>query len=352
LARAGTSPVLLNTALAQAAWVEAWHGNALRALDLASEALSLAAALGQADQTALESLAQGAAHERLGNAEQAGLEYETAIAQLHQAGMASSERYALELDRLRGDASAASERLRELLRRDHVHAARLARRYFPDLEPATAATGLELCVLGPFRAVRDGQAVRVQTATGKLLLLLLLEARIAGQSEVSDLMLADALCPDQPEHAARVIIKNLVYRLRSSLGANAILRTAGGYALGAVTTDAERFLAHPDLSLWRGAYATDTELPESGVQGMLFEKLLEVVRNTLERDARAAVKPARILVDSEPYDTDALTVLLTALRQTENRRDLARVYAAARARLLEVGEHLPESWQVFLQQQT
>ena len=349
LARAGTSPVLLNTALAQAAWVEAWHGDPAHALHLADEALGLARTLGQADQAALETLARGAALERLGDLETATLEYTQAIEQLRQGGVASHERYALELDRLRGDASSASQRLSGFLQRDGVHAANLTRRYFPNLEAvAVVASRLELQVLGPLQAVVNGQPVRVQTATGKRLLALLMEAKLDGRPELTDLELADALHPDQPEDRARSAIKNLVYRLRHSLGADAILRTTTGYTLGNAMTDAQRFLEAGDLALWRGPYLDGLDLPESHLRTRLHQRLLEATHAMLERDPKTSVRAARILVATEPYDLDALEVLCEALRKTNNRRDLAREYTAGRERLLEVGEHLPESWQVFL----
>ncbi|PZA06044.1 MULTISPECIES: hypothetical protein [unclassified Meiothermus] len=68
----------------------------------------------------------------------------------------------------------------------------------------------------------------------------------------------------------------------------------------------------------------------------------------LEPDSREASRLGRILLEAEPYDREALWLTLEALRRTGNHRSLSRLYAEARARMLEVGEALPERWQSFL----
>jgi hypothetical protein len=50
----------------------------------------------------------------------------------------------------------------------------------------------------------------------------------------------------------------------------------------------------------------------------------------------------------EPYDEGVLRLLLSALRASNNRRDLQRAYKSAQQRFLEVDVELPESWQEFL----
>jgi AAA ATPase domain len=349
-ARRSGSPVLLGDALTSAGLIEAQHGDANIALALSLEALRLAADLGHADEAALENLAHAAALEALGQRTEALVGYERAVAQLRKAGLASSERYALEVDRLRNDEHAARERFERFKAIGHVHAANLARRYFPNLESVTKAGTVELQVLGPLRVVRDSQSVRLNTRTGRSMLGFLLGARLAGRGGCSSLELCDALWPDLDERSAQTNLKHVVYRLRSSLGSGSILRLPDGYALGAVESDAERFLANGEVGLWRGVCFEDLEeeaLPAESRQHLLQALKLQV-QAMLESDARASVKPARLLVANEPYDVAALRLLCSALHQNQNRRDLARVYADAQQRMLEVDEELPGSWQAFL----
>ena len=350
-ARKSGSPVLLGDALTSAGLIEAQHGDANIALALSLEALRLAEELGHGDEAALENLAHAAALEALGQRDEALGRYEHAVAQLRKAGLASSERYALEVDRLRHDEDSARERFERFKAIGHVHAANLARRYFPNLEAAVKIGTLELQVLGPLRVVRDSRPLRLNTRTGRSMLGFLLGARLAGRGGCSSLELCDALWPDLDERSAQTNLKHLVYRLRSSLGSGSILRLPDGYSLGAVESDAERFLASPQVSLWRGVCfedLTEAALPAESRHN-LIGSLKAQVQALLGSDPRSAVKPARLLVDNEPYDLVALRLLCRALHQNQNRRDLARIYGEARERMLEVGEELPKRWQAFLE---
>lgn len=351
LVRAGTSPMLENMALAQAALTEAHHGDAQMALGLADQALGLARKMGQADHVAIEMSARGAALEALGRPAEALEAFREAERMLRASGILGAERAALELDRLTNDAQAARMRLEHFEQRGHRHAANLARRYFPQLEvlQETSQDVLELCVLGNPRLRRSSKELRLNLGSGQRLLARLLEARLAGRQEVGDLELCDAFWPELPENRARAALKNLVYRLRERLGAKLIHRTSTGYALGEVQSDAEHFLHDGDGTHWRGVYLGDqTESWEPGVRARLTEALRVCVQTTLERDPREALRLARILGESEPYDTHALELTCRALHLLGNRRDLAKIYALGRERMLEVGETLPESWHSFL----
>jgi len=68
----------------------------------------------------------------------------------------------------------------------------------------------------------------------------------------------------------------------------------------------------------------------------------------LERDPQEAARVARILCEMDPYNFDNLGVLCAALKAGSNYKSLAREYEKGRARLLEVGETLPETWSDFL----
>jgi hypothetical protein len=354
-ARERRHPTMLNTALAQAAWVEAWYGVPSLALALSEEALGIAAELGVSDQTGLETMARGAALEGLGRLEEARDAYRNAILQLRLAGLSSAERYALELDRLDNDAPSAAKRIQIFEARGQRHAIRLAKRYFPQLQaaPETLAGEVvpELQVLGSLRVVRGNQVLRLQTRSGKDLLALLLEARLEGRNEIPDLELMDRLLSDQTEHQARNALKNLVYRLRTLLGAATINRTPTGYALGTISSDAERFLESGDLKIWRSAYLEDSGFESSNeTRDRLIYALQIAAQTQLELSPALVVRAGRILVSMEPYDLTALRLSLQALRASNNRRDLASGYEAARLRFAEVSTELPASWQDFLQQ--
>jgi cytochrome c556 len=72
------------------------------------------------------------------------------------------------------------------------------------------------------------------------------------------------------------------------------------------------------------------------------------LRDLLPTDAAETVRLGRILLEAEPYDTEALTLTLRALEAVGDTAGLVRVYAASRTRFDEVGEQLPEAWQDFL----
>ncbi len=361
-----TTPVLENMALAQAALAEARYGDPGLALERTERALEIARAIGQADHAAIEMSARGAALEALGRTEEAIAAYRTAETMLRSARLVAAERAALEVDRLTGDAKSAGCRLETFEARGHQHAANLVRIYFPQLAgfrtantvqhagviQNTVQDGIELLVLGAVRVRRDGRELRWHSSQGRALLARLLEARMAGREDVPDLELWDAFWPELQEGKAQSSAKNLVYRLREKLGDRVVVRTANGYALGALESDAERFLRDPNPELWRGAYLEDIELDgggwEPGVRSRLTDTLRVHLESLLERDPRSAVRPARILTGMEPYDRDALELLCLALRGAGNRRDLAREYQSGRERMKEVGETLPELWASFL----
>jgi DNA-binding SARP family transcriptional activator len=159
------------------------------------------------------------------------------------------------------------------------------------------------------------------------------------------------LLSDQSEPQARNALKNLVYRLRTLLGAATINRTPTGYALGTISSDAERFLETADLKIWRGAYLEDSGFESSSeTRNKLIAALQIAAQTQLEISPALVVRAGRVLVGMEPYDLTALRLSLQALRASNNRRDLVSTYEAARRRFAEVDTQLPASWQDFLQQ--
>ncbi|GBF07418.1 tetratricopeptide TPR_4 [Deinococcus aerius] len=250
----------------------------------------------------------------------------------------------LALDHLRGDAAGARARQAWFEARGLGALAARARRLFP--EPAApdvpAPPALRLNVLGPPTLERGGQRVVYRGRRRTELLACLLEARLAGRAELGTLDLLDALYPGEPEEAARRTLKQHVHLLREALGAGCVLSTPGGYALGAVGSDAEAFLAGGPAALWRGPYLGGlAEGWQPGVRDALSLALRERVETLLLSDPPEAARLGRVLCEMEPYDGEALRLTLSALEAAGEHRAAGQFYRERRAALLEVGEVLP-----------
>ena len=268
------------------------------------------------------------------------------LAQTH-GDEAQARHISLELARLGGDTAALKVHLAWFEEHGNGFGVLKARRYLTPLEsPEALSPGLSLKVLSGGLVV-NGRAVRgVRRQT---LLLALLEARLLGQSECSILHLLDRLYPDQPEHPAQIALKQVVSQLRHRHGAELIWTTAHGYALGAVTSDAEQFLASGDTRLWHSALP---DFEAEDVRVALSQRLRQSLTTLPDQDPPEAARAARLLLEGEPYDQQALKLALLALQNVSNHRSLSRLYAEARQRLSEVGEALPDDWQTFLNDQT
>jgi len=351
--RLGSLPTLTQI-LFLAAWAEAWHGDPARALALSQEAIDVSSRMGQVRSLALAMLARGLALEASGKKEDALAALREATARIDALGLpAWANRMGLEVDRLAGDAAAAERRLRFFQARNLHNGVRIAHRYFPHLAPHEPAlpppAALRLEVLGPFRLARQGAPIAFRAHKGKELLALLLEARIAGRREILQTDLLDLLYPGVADGVARPALQQLVHRVRSSLGAAAVVRTAAGYALGALESDAELFLRTGDPTLWRGPYLEDLGGGwDLTVRSALYHLLKGQAEALLAQDPRHALRLGRLLLEAEPCDRQALALVLTALRKTGNRAGLLALYHRARARFEEFDEMLPESWRTFL----
>jgi tetratricopeptide (TPR) repeat protein len=264
----------------------------------------------------------------------------------------------IEVARLAGDLELAREHLKWFEERGITNGQVILHRHFPELGVNVAGRSeaplepqpLQLDVLGPIRFRRGDAVIPLRGAKRKELLALLLEARLAGRTDVSRLALIEALYPDLNEVRASTLLGDLVYQVREVCGANVILTTTNGYALGAVSSDAEAFLQQGDTRLWRGPFLEGLHLV--GVMDAVSETLGLALRAHTEglitTDPDEAVRLGRLLLEMDPYDLEALRLTLRALRATGNHKSLNRAYAQARARLLEIGESLPERWAVFL----
>ncbi|RIH74813.1 hypothetical protein Mterra_04039 [Calidithermus terrae] len=197
-------------------------------------------------------------------------------------------------------------------------------------------------MLGGVGLEREGEPLPLRARKRLEILCYLLEARVAGRAEVSGLELAEAFYPAAEEARAKATLKQQVHLIRMTLGPDAVRSTPGGYALGAVHSDAEEFLRGGDTRLWRGPYL---ERLAEGWHGGVREALTQALRSRaealLESAPQEASRLAQILLGMEPYDTGFLQLGLRAARQSGSPKAAARLYKEAQERFLEVGEALP-----------
>jgi tetratricopeptide (TPR) repeat protein len=257
----------------------------------------------------------------------------------------------LEADRLEGNTASARERERWFEARGLWNGVNLCRRYFaPQVKTPTTPESSSLNVLGVMHFFADESEIAVRGAKRRALLVVLLEARVTGRSEVNRLELLDALYPDEDEDRAASSLKELIRSTRANLGANLIQTIPHGYALGGVVSDVETFLETGDSSLWRGVYLQGSEIAGSdAVRETLSLALQHRVEELLEGNPREAARLSRLLLEMNPYDLEPLRLCVQAFKAGENYKTLGRVYNEARVRWLDVGEVLPERWQVFLE---
>jgi len=333
---------------AQNALVEARWGKPARALEHAQQAAKIAGEAHDQLGFVLEEIF-AAALEAQGQFEEGRTHFARAAALARDQGFTyDAQLYGLELDRLNHALESARERLTWFESRGLLHGVNVCKSYFPELsssesQPPVQTQTLRLEVLGPLRL--EGDLVR--GGKRQELLKVLLEARLSGRSELSTLELLEALYPAEDEEHALNALKGTVFKARSSFGVGLIQTTSSGYALGAVSSDAEDFLQSGNTRLWRGAYSP---LEGSGAVLETLSLALEAaVKSELERDPPEAARAARILCEMDPYSQGNLNLLCMALKASGNYKSLAREYQKGRIRLLEVGEILPATWADFLE---
>lgn len=364
LARDGKSPRMIREVLYDASVAHTQNGDAAHGLALAEEAFALAQTAGSSPYDELRSLtARGLALAALGQKSEALDSFRRAES-LGGDGLALEiHKIGLEIDRLTRDLESAKKHLAWFEERGLLNGANIARRYFPELaaegsfpalNPPELESTLRLEVLGSMQ-LRHGESLTpIRGGRRKELLALLLESRIAGRGEITSLDLCDALYPLEPEDSALGALKATIFKIRSSLHSRLVSTTPNGYALGTVASDAEAFLQTGDTRLWRGPYLEDALLEgrDENVREALHHGLRTRATAILDGgDPDEAVRLGRILLRAEPYDLDALRLACRALRVSGNHKGLSRLYAEAHARMLEVGEMLPERWVDFLEHQ-
>jgi tetratricopeptide (TPR) repeat protein/DNA-binding SARP family transcriptional activator len=354
MANALNTPTYLAASRAYAGFVELEHGSGERALALALEAQAFRVPgdifFGRWFPVWLEAKART----KLGEHGQAiALLEQTVVAFEHMGRVFEANLAGLDVDRSRNNLESARGRLEWFRTRGMKNAVDQGLRLFPELIGATPSPKPQACVqlqvLGTMQIARKTETQSVRGQKRKELLTVLLEARILGQNEATMLELFDALYPNVSESEAASGLKQTVFKLRSSYGQNTITTTANGYALGAVTSDAETFLRNANTQLWRGTYLQDANLePSASVLEVLMLALHTKAKILLESDPKESARVGRILLEIDPYDLNALRLTCQALQSLENHRSLVRAYSDARSKLLEVGESLPQRWQDFL----
>ena len=358
LNRARTLTSHLGSALCTVSTVATAAGQADQGLALADECLQLDQINAQVRSQAL--LAQAGALEGLGLPVAAVQALElarvTAISDYERTWIG------FELARLQGDKGAARALLEHFEQRGLLGAASHALQKWPRLTPEAAdllpqdrgeSNQARLNVLGSLTLERGGLPVQTRARKRLQILAYLLETRIAGRSEASALELVDALYSETPEVDAKNTLKQQVYLIRSSLGSESVWSTPTGYALGAVTSDAEDFLRSSDPHLWRGVYLSGLgEGWRAGVREALTLGLQAAAETQLKPDPREAARLGAILIELEPYDQRALHLGVRALAHTGDLPAARRLFLAARSRLEEVGEALPATLEAFFTAQS
>ncbi len=344
--------------------VDAHAGRGAQALERTTHSLEVARRLAMPAVLADALLAHGYALEATLNPQGAVLAWRESETISRESGDLTNAHLAgLETDRITDDVASARVRSAWFEERGLKNGVRMVHRSFPQLlesesrsvaQVLEAKSGARMAVLGPMQFWFQGQSQAVRGRKRQELLALLLETRVSGRNELGKLELLDALYPDSAEDQAASALKETVRNARSSLGADVIQTTQNGYALGAVTSDAEEFLKTGNTHLWRGTYldGLTLETRDDTVRELLHLALFSAAMNVLETDAREAARVGRLLLEFDPYNLEFLELCVEAFRATSNHKSLTRLYAEARERLFEVGEIIPERWQDFLERAT
>jgi tetratricopeptide (TPR) repeat protein len=355
LARQLSGARIISHALVFTAIAEVENGNPKKGLAHAQEALELSQQLGNPQRLCMANWVKALALEALHASSEAHSFFCEALTLAQQLKATFLEhKIGLELDRLNNDIDSARDRLKWFEERGLMNGANIARRYFPELaettpSPEIVETNLRLEVLGSMQIFANGKQGLVRGRKRKELFACLLEARLAGRSHLSHLDLADKLHPENPDENLETL-KQLVYQVRVAFGQTVIITTGNGYALGAISSDAETFLENGDTNLWRGEYLEGVTSSDGTVSDALHHALSGRIEALLETDPAEAARIGRMLVNAEPYELESWRLILKAVRQSSTLQSVEKLYRECRKRLAEVGEVLPESWEVFLNQ--
>jgi predicted ATPase/DNA-binding SARP family transcriptional activator/Tfp pilus assembly protein PilF len=223
-------------------------------------------------------------------------------------------------------------------------------------------TGLiELGILGPLEARREGAPVHLGAAKQRALLAILL---LRPNEVVSRDRLIDELWGNEPPETAAHALEVYVSNLRRALGREALTTRAGGYALtvSPEAVDAVRFetlvergrselardagtaaeTLRAALALWRGPALVDVayEAFAQSEIARLDELRLVAIENRIEADLRLG-RHAQLIaeleaeVDEHPLRERLRGQLMLALYRSGRQADALESYRDARERLLE-----------------
>jgi DNA-binding SARP family transcriptional activator/tetratricopeptide (TPR) repeat protein len=214
---------------------------------------------------------------------------------------------------------------------------------------------VEIRLLGPLEAVRDGAIVALGGTKQRAVLALL--ALNSGQVVSSD-RLVSALWGDEPPSTAATAVQGHVSRLRRLLGAEAIVTRPPGYVLNAATDVSlfERLLEEGDhrgaLALWRGGPLSDLDTGLDVTDGIhrLDELRLSAQEELFDAELRAGrhsdlIPALEAYVRAQPLRERPVEQLMLALYRAGRQADALAAYGRLRERLrdelgLEPGERL------------
>ena len=254
----------------------------------------------------------------------------------------------------------------------------------PEGQYPAGGAGLELQILGPVRAVRDGRELGLGGPKQRAVLALLLVD--AGRVVPAE-YLAEVLWRSSPPAGAAKTLRSYVSRLRSLLGSDAALaRQGGGYVItvqpgqldaarferlvgaarealgrGEAVAAAARF--GEALALWRGrALADVAEVEPLALEAARLEELrLVAVEGRLEADierglAGEVTGELESLVAKYPVRERLWRLLVLALYRAERQAEALGAYRRARAVLaeelgIEPGEELRQLEEAVLRQE-
>lgn len=396
LARETGGPRVVLEILFDAAAARAHMGEGSKALALAEEMVALGPETGASPLNECRSRwARGLALAAAGDVATAALELRAALEVARAGGLAlEASKVAIDLATTEGDDTAAREALAWFDANGLAIGRVLVGRAFPGLVdtdsspselpgPArptagqgtgTAAapggdSGLRLEVLGDMRLGPVGGTEAVKGERRRLLLARLLQTRMDGGAEVTDLELIEALYPGMPEPDAVRALKQLVHQVRRKYGTRVLTRTHAGYALGAaVGSDAEGFLAGAGsggtvgadagvtsehgrdqaaddpaapLAVWRGPFLKDVpEAREDGVTARLTTAAARLASRAVGSSPADVVRVAQYLQDVAPFEAHLAALEVAARERLGDQAGAAAALERARRRLAEVGEAL------------
>jgi hypothetical protein len=332
---------------------QSWAGDARQALDIAKEGLDKLEqfnlpALNQqflaVEAYALVQLGDPRAESLLQNLELEAQKLGDAI---------GAQMFGLELDRLQNNVARVRQRKAWFEQHGLQNGLKQIGRLFPELEPTIepkASSNVTLEVLGAIQIDIEGIKTPVKGQKRQELLTVLLEARIAGRSEVGKLELLDVLYPDADETRGYSSLKEVVRQVRSIFGQQTVQTTLKGYALGSIQSDAEGFLEGFDTQLWRGSYLNGLMLEhhDDQVRNAIHFALRECLPN-IASQPKEIIRLSKILLEVDPYDLVTIRARLQALALNAPSSSINREYDSFKSRFLEVGENLPETWQALLE---